>query len=58
MLYDKLKQRPRDPLSEKWPSQKLTCKTVTVVVQANTAGKQHVDVEFHPLLYVSAQLYP
>jgi len=22
------------------------------VVQANTAGEQHVDVEFHPLLYV------
>jgi len=34
--------------------EKLTCKTatVTVVVQVNTAGEQHVDVEFHSFLHV------
>jgi len=39
---------------EKCPNQKLTCKTVTiaVVVQVNTAGEQHMDVEFHSFLHV------
>ena len=42
MLYNKLKrQLPR----------KMTVVTITVVVQANTAGEQHVDVEFHSFLY-------
>jgi len=25
--------------------------TITVVVQVNTAGEQHVDAEFHSFLY-------
>jgi len=50
MLYNKLK---RHLSPEKWPNRKLACKTVTitVVVQVNTAGEQHVDVEFHSFLY-------
>jgi len=42
------------PTPEKWPYQKLAGKTITitVVVQVNTAGKQHVDVEFHSFLYI------
>ena len=32
----------------------MTCETatITVVDQVNTAGEQHVDVEFHSFLYV------
>ena len=43
-----------DTSPEKLPRQKLTCRTVTitVVVQVNTAGEQHVDVEFHSFLHV------
>ena len=38
-----------DTSLEKWPNQKLTCKTatITVVVQVNAAGEQHLVVEFH-----------
>jgi len=32
--------------------------TITVVIQVNTAGKQHVDVEFHPFSTFYTQLYP
>ena len=54
MLCNKFKRH-----LEKCPNQKLTRKTVTitVVVQVNTAGEQHVDVEFHSLIYVQAQSY-
>ena len=52
MLYNKLKPHP-----QKWPNQKLTCKTatITVVVQVNKAGEQHLEVDFtHSSTLISA----